>query len=301
MRVKTHQLTWQTHRLELGPTTRIMGILNVTPNSFSDGGQFFAVDTAVAHAEKMIADGADIIDIGGESTRPFSEPVSAEEECRRVLPVIEGLAGRLAVPISIDTTKAAVARQAISAGASIINDISALRFDPEMGRVAADTGTLVILMHMKGAPADMQVAPAYDDLIGEVYQFLSEAIERAESYGIEKSKIIIDPGIGFGKTVAHNLCLIQKLDEFQKLNVPILLGSSRKAFIRKTLASGSSEPPPEAPAITTGTQASITAGILNGAHIVRVHEVGNTAATIKIADAIKTACSSTAASCVLHA
>jgi len=297
MRVTTHQLTWQTHRLELGPKTRIMGILNVTPDSFSDGGQFYAIDTALAHAEKMIADGADIIDIGGESTRPFSEPVSTEEECRRVLPVIEQLAGRFDVPISIDTTKAAVARRAISDGASIINDISALRFDPEMGQVAAETGALVILMHMKGSPADMQVAPTYDDLIGEVSQFLADAIERAVSFGIEKSKIIIDPGIGFGKTVAHNLCLIQKLDEFQKLGVPVLLGSSRKAFIRKILAAGgSSEAPPAAPAIETGTQASITAGILNGAHIVRVHEVGNTAATVKIADAIKTACSSAAAS-----
>jgi dihydropteroate synthase len=274
-----------------------MGILNVTPDSFSDGGRFYAIDSALAHAEKMIADGADIIDIGGESTRPFSEPVSAEEECRRVLPVIEQLAGRFDVPISIDTTKAAVARRAISDGASIINDISALRFDPEMGRVAAETGALVILMHMKGSPADMQVAPTYDDLIGEVSRFLADAIERAVSFGIEKSKIIIDPGIGFGKTVAHNLCLIQKLDEFQKLGVPVLLGSSRKAFIRKILAAGgSADAPPAAPAIETGTQASITAGILNGAHIVRVHEVGNTAATVKIADAIKTACSSAAAS-----
>ncbi|MFP4531369.1 MAG: dihydropteroate synthase [Desulfobacterales bacterium] len=292
MRVTTHQLTWQTQRLELGPKTRIMGILNVTPDSFSDGGRFFAHETALAHAEKMIADGADIIDIGGESTRPFSEPVSAEEECRRVLPVIEQLADRFEVPISIDTTKAKVAQEAISAGASIINDISALRFDPEMGRVAAETDALTILMHMKGSPADMQVAPAYDDLITEIYQFLKEAILRAQSYGIDKSKLIIDPGIGFGKTAAHNLCLIQKLDAFQELGVPVLLGSSRKAFIRKILgaASGSGEPPPEAPAIETGTQASITAGVLNGAHMVRVHEVGNASATIKIADAIKNAC-----------
>jgi len=293
MRVKAHQLAWQTHKLELGRKTRIMGILNVTPDSFSDGGRFFAHETALAHAEKMIADGADIIDVGGESSRPFAEPVPTEEECRRVLPVIKQLAGRLDVPISIDTTKAAVAKAAISAGASILNDISALRFDPEMGRVAAETGVLVILMHMKGSPADMQVAPTYDDLIGEVYDFLTDAINRAAAFGIEKSKIIIDPGIGFGKTVAHNLSLIQKLADFQKLDVPVLLGSSRKAFIRKILrpAGGNGEAPPEDPAIETGTQASITAGVLNGAHIVRVHEVGDTAATLKIADAIKNACS----------
>ncbi|MDZ7833295.1 MAG: dihydropteroate synthase [Desulfobacterales bacterium] len=297
MRVTTHQLAWQTHRLELGSKTRIMGILNVTPDSFSDGGRFFAHETALAHAEKMIADGADIIDIGGESTRPFSEPVSAEEECRRVLPVIEQLAGRLEVPISIDTTKAKVAQKAISAGASIINDISALRFDPEMGRVAAETDALTVLMHMKGSPADMQVAPTYEDLIGEIYQFLKEAILRAQSYGIDKSKLIIDPGIGFGKTAAHNLCLIQELDAFQELGVPVLLGSSRKAFIRKILgaANGGGEPPPTAPEIETGTQASITAGVLNGAHMVRVHEVGNASATIKIADAIKNACLSAGA------
>lgn len=296
MKMTTHQLAWQTHKLDLGRKTRIMGILNITPDSFSDGGQFFAHETALAHAEKMLADGADIIDIGGESSRPFSEPVSAEEECRRVLPVIEQLVSRFEVPISIDTTKAKVARQAVSAGASIINDISALRFDPEMGRVAAETGALVILMHMKGSPADMQVAPAYDDLIGEIYQFLEEAIERAKSYGIDKSKLIIDPGIGFGKTVAHNLCLIQRLDAFQELGVPILLGSSRKAFIRKILGASSScgEPPPAAPAIESGTQASITAAVLNGAHIVRVHEVGNASVTIEVADAIKNACLSAA-------
>ncbi len=291
MKLRTYHLKWRTHSLELGIKTRIMGILNITPDSFSDGGKFFAHETALAHAEKMAAAGADIIDIGGESTRPFSQAVSVDEECRRVLPVIEQLVGRISIPISIDTTKAAVARAAISAGASIINDISALRFDPEIGRVAAEKDVLVILMHMKGMPANMQVDPVYDDLMTEVSEFLKAAINRAESYGIEKSKVIIDPGIGFGKTVAHNLCLINRLNQFQKLEVPILVGTSRKAFIRKTLATlETGEPAPENPLIETGTQASLTATILNGAHLVRVHDVANTVAAAKIADAIKTAC-----------
>lgn len=293
MKVKTHHLKWQTHSLELGKQTRIMGILNITPDSFSDGGKFFAHETALDQAEKMAAAGADIIDIGGESSRPFSQPVSIDEECRRVLPVIEQLGRRISIPISIDTTKAGVAREAISAGASIINDISALRFDAEMGKVAAEKDVLVILMHMKGMPANMQVAPVYDDLMAEVSEFLEAAIQRAEFYGVERSKIIIDPGIGFGKTVAHNLCLIKRLDQFQKLGVPVLAGSSRKAFIRKTLADpGTNELPPENPLIETGTQASITATILNGAHVVRVHDVADTVAAVKIADAIKNACSS---------
>ena len=291
MKAATHHLKWRMHRLELGCQTRVMGILNVTPNSFSDGGKFFAHETALAHAEKMAAEGADIIDVGGESSRPFSEPVSIEEECRRVLPVIEQLAGRIAIPISIDTTKAEVAGRAIAAGASIINDISALKFDPEMGKIAAENDVLVILMHMKGEPATMQVDPVYDDLMSEILEFLTDAINRAESYGIKNSNIIIDPGIGFGKTVSHNLCLINQLDQFKKLEVPILIGTSRKAFIRKILAfPGTSELPPENHLIETGTQASITAAALNGAHIVRVHDVANTVAAIKIADAIKTAC-----------
>ena len=293
MKVTAHHLKWQTHKLELGRQTRIMGVLNITPDSFSDGGKFFAQETALAHALQMASDGADIIDIGGESTRPFSEPISIEEECRRVVPVIERLAKTISIPISIDTTKAEVARRAVAAGASIINDISALRFDPEIGEVAAQNDVLVILMHMKGEPANMQVDPVYDHLLPEIIDFLKDAISRAESQGIEKSKIIVDPGIGFGKTVAHNLCLIKQLDQLQSLGVPILLGASRKAFIRKTMAlPGGSERPAEDRLIETGTQASTTAAVLNGAHIVRVHNVANTVATVKIADAIKNACMS---------
>ena len=265
-----------------------MGILNITPNSFSDGGKFFILDNAIAQAEQMIAEGADIIDIGGESTRPFSEPVSIEEETRRVIPVIEHLAKKITIPISIDTTKSVVARRAIAAGASIINDISALNFDPDMAGVAAKNDVLLILMHMKGTPADMQVAPVYDDLMGEIKKFLEDAISRAEKAGVKREKIIVDPGIGFGKTVAHNLFLIKKLMEFRKLGVPLLLGSSRKAFLRKILVQNDGkEFKPDHPLVETGTQASVAVGIMSGAHIVRVHNIANTRATAKITDAIR--------------
>jgi dihydropteroate synthase len=288
MTTKQYTLSWQNHCLELGEHTRIMGILNITPDSFSDGGKFFALDAALAQAEKMIAAGADIIDIGGESTRPFPEPVSIEEETRRVIPLIEYLSKKIAIPISIDTTKSVIARRAVSAGASIINDISALRLDPDMAEVAAKNDVLLILMHMKGTPSDMQVSPTYDDLLGAIKNFLNQAILRAEKSGVSKNKIIIDPGIGFGKTVQHNLFLINNLNEFQELNVPVLLGSSRKAFIRKILVQAEkTEPKPDHPLVETGTQASVAAGIMGGAHIVRVHNVANTSATVKIIDAIR--------------
>jgi dihydropteroate synthase len=187
-------LCWQHYRMALGARTRIMGILNVTPDSFSDGGRFFHKDQALAHAEKMIAQGADIIDVGGESSRPFSDPVTSDEEVRRVLPIIEHLAKQVAVPLSIDTTKADVARRAVDAGASIINDISSLRADPKIGAIAASHDVLLILMHMKGTPKTMQVAPAYDDLMSEIHGFFADAISRAVSFGVDLSRIIIDPG-----------------------------------------------------------------------------------------------------------
>jgi len=288
MAIKKYHLTWGNHCLDLGVHTRIMGILNITPDSFSDGGKFFAQDAALAQAEKMIEAGADIIDIGGESTRPFSEPVSIEEETRRVIPLIDLLAKKISIPISIDTTKSVIARRAVCAGASIINDISALRFDPAMAEVAAKNDVLLILMHMKGSPSDMQVSPSYDDLMGEIKDFLADAISLAEKAGVLKNKIIIDPGIGFGKTVQHNFFLINHLDEFQELNVPVLLGASRKAFIRKILVQKEQmELKPDHPLIETGTQAAVAAGIMSGAHIVRVHNVTNTCATVKIVDAIR--------------
>lgn len=288
--MKTYKLSWGAHSLELGKRTSIMGILNVTPDSFSDGGKFFTCDAAVAQGEKLVEDGADIIDIGGESTRPFSDAVSDQEEIRRVVPVIEKLVKRISIPISIDTTKASVAKRAIEAGASIINDIGALRFDHDMAQVAAEYEIPVILMHMKGTPKTMQVSPAYDDLIGEIKAFLENAIKHAEKSGISRSKIIIDPGIGFGKTVEHNLLLINNLHSFDTLNVPILIGPSRKSFIRNILKDKLREDiEPDLPALETGTQAAIAASILHGAHIIRVHDVANTCATVKIIDALKNA------------
>ena len=290
MTVTHHTLVWGHHRMELGQRTRIMGILNITPDSFSDGGKFFALDAALARAEQMAADGADILDIGGESTRPFSESVSADEETRRVVPVISYLAKKIPIPISIDTNKALVARRAVAAGASIINDVSALRFDNEMAAVAAENDVLLVLMHMKGTPADMQVAPVYDDLMGEVKNFLRQAVVRAEAAGVSRKKIIIDPGIGFGKTVDHNLALIHRLNELHDLDLPLLLGSSRKAFIRKILGEArQAQFPPDHPVVEIGTQATIAAGILSGAHIVRVHDVASTVATVRIVDAIRNA------------
>jgi dihydropteroate synthase len=301
--MNTFNLSWNSHNLEIGKRTLIMGVVNVTPDSFSDGGKFFSCDAALAHGEKLVEDGADIIDIGGESTRPFSDSLSAYEEIGRVIPVIEKLAKRVSVPISIDTTKAKVARRALEAGASMINDIGALRLDPdasmindigalrldpEMASVVSEFGVPVILMHMLKTPKTMQDSPEYDDLIKEIKSFLQDAIKRAEKSGIPKTNVIIDPGIGFGKTVEHNLLLIKNLHEFSSLDVPVLIGPSRKAFIRKILKDETNQDiRSDTPMVETGTQASIAAAIFNGANIVRVHDVANTRATVKIADAIK--------------
>ena len=264
-----------------------MGIVNVTPDSFSDGGKFFDHAAAVAQGERLAFAGADIIDIGGESTRPFSDPIPVEEEIRRVVPVIEELAPRVSIPISIDTTKAAVARRAFEAGASIINDVSALRFDSELAAVAAEFDAPVILMHMLGDPKSMQVEPRYDNLIDDIRRFLAGAVEKARNLGISRSKIIVDPGIGFGKTLAHNLLLIKHLQDFTSLDVPILIGASRKTFIRKLLkAEHEKDLAPDLPIVETGSLAVAAAAILNGAHILRVHDVANTVATAKILDAL---------------
>ena len=264
-----------------------MGVVNVTPDSFSDGGKFYDRDAAVAQGERLAAEGAGIIDIGGESTRPFSDPISAEEEIRRVVPVIEQLAPKISVPISIDTNKAAVARRALEAGASIINDVAALRFDPAIANVAAEFEAPLILMHMLGDPGSMQVEPHYDDLLAEIFGFLENAVKKAEESGVSRSKIIVDPGIGFGKTRTHNLLLIKHLQAFAPLNLPILIGVSRKTFIRKLLKSDHEQDlRPDLPLVETGTQAAVAAAIMNGAHIVRVHGVANTVATGKIVDAI---------------
>jgi dihydropteroate synthase len=285
-----YHLSWSKYTLELGRQTCIMGVINVTPDSFSDGGRFYDRDAAIAQGERLAAEGAAIIDIGGESTRPFSDPTPVEEEIRRVVPVIEKLAPRVSVPISIDTTKAEVARPAIEAGASIINDVAALRFDPGLADVAVEFDTPIILMHMLGEPRSMQVSPRYDNLISEIREFLEDAIKRAEKLGISRSKIIVDPGIGFGKTIEHNLLLIKHVQSFTALDAPILIGASRKAFIRKILKDEQSqELRPDLPLVETGSQAAVAAAVLNGAHIVRVHDVANTVATVKILDAMMNA------------
>lgn len=283
------QLAWGKFSLTLGHRPRIMGILNITPDSFSDGGCFFQWDKALARAEQLVADGADILDIGGESTRPSAASVDADEECRRVLPLIEYLAKRIPVPISIDTTKSVVASRAIAAGASIINDISALRFDPRMGEAAAAHDVLVVLMHMRGTPKDMQNNPTYNDPVIEIKDFLSKAAIRAEEFGIPRSRLLIDPGIGFGKTTHHNLHLIHHLSRFKDLGLPLLVGTSRKAFIRKLLSPAGDPLPPSHPLVAIGTQATVAVCAMNGAHILRVHDVAETRATLTLVDAVLTA------------
>lgn len=273
-------LKWSDHVLNLGQRTHVMGILNVTPDSFSDGGRYVKVNKAVEHALEMAKEGADIIDVGGESTKPFSQNISRNEELDRVIPVIEAISKELTIPVSIDTYKGVVARESLKAGASIINDISALRFDPQMALVAAQAKVPLILMHMKGTPQNMQEAPAYDDVISEILNFLKDAIEHAKKAGVREDLIIVDPGIGFGKTFENNLQIIKELSRFNQLKVPLLLGSSNKAFIGHILDKAPDER-------DVGTMATIAAGVMNGAHIVRVHNVKKAVDTVRIIDAIK--------------
>ncbi|MBN1282518.1 MAG: dihydropteroate synthase [Proteobacteria bacterium] len=244
----------------------IMGIVNATPDSFSDGGRFLEPSRAIARALELESEGADIVDIGGESSRPGSEPVSVDEELRRVIPVIEGVRRRSSVPISIDTTKARVAARALDAGAEMINDISAARFDPRMLGLAADRGVPIALMHMKGTPRTMQEAPRYGDLMAEIGSFLADAMARAEGAGVARDRLIVDPGIGFGKTVEHNLTIIAHLDELSALKAPILIGTSRKAFIGKVLDL-------EVDERLEGTLATLAIAVDKGASILRVHDV----------------------------
>jgi dihydropteroate synthase len=268
--------------LNLNERTHIMGIVNITPDSFSDGGMFFDPDLAIAHALKLVDEGADIIDIGGETTRPGSKPISAKEESARVIPVVERLAQLIDVPISIDTYKSTVAKRAIDAGADMINDISALRFDPGMKVVAAKYDVPIVLMHMKGTPLNMQKDPRYESLILEIIAYLREGIEIAQRAGIDPGRIIIDPGIGFGKSIKerHNLEIIKRLSEFRVLGMPILIGPSRKAFIGEILGTDITER-------EEGTAAAVSAAVLNGANIVRVHNVGMIKRVVKVIDAIK--------------
>jgi len=278
---------WKLARRSLpyGERTLVMGVLNVTPDSFSDGGEFFSLERAVAHAEQMIAEAADIIDVGGESTRPGSAFVSEGEELRRVIPVIERLATKSPVPISIDTTKSSVARAAIAAGAEIVNDISGLRFDPLIADEAARAKAGLVLMHSRGTPKDMQQLPPVDDIMREVIGELRNSVLVAEERGVARDRIAIDPGIGFGKTLAQNVELIAKLDQLviAFAEFPIMIGTSRKSFLGKLLDN--------APADQRlhGTIASVVASVLNGAHIVRVHDVKAAVEAIKVAYAVRLA------------
>ena len=260
-------------------TTRplVMGILNITPDSFSDGGRYLDVARAVARARQMVSEGADIIDIGGESTRPGAPAVSADDELWRVLPVIEQLSDVL---VSVDTTKAVVAERALAAGARIINDISALRQDAGMINVVRDFGAGVVLMHMQGTPATMQDNPGYSDVVREVREFLAERIEFAMASGIKKMQIAVDPGIGFGKTVEHNRQLLAKLKEFAPLGCPLVLGASRKSFIGQLL----SRPAPDRLA---GSLAVAAWAVMQGAQIVRVHDVAETVDVVRMIAALR--------------
>jgi len=275
--------------LPIGGRTLVMGVLNVTPDSFSDGGHFNSLDAAVSHAEQMIAEGADIIDIGGESTRPGGAAiVTAEKEIERVVPVIKQLAERTSVPISIDTTKAEVARAALDAGASIINDISALRFDFRVADEAAKSGAGLVLMHSRGTPATMHRLPPVADIISEVISSLRASISMAERRGVKRESIVIDPGIGFGKSLEQNIELIAKLDQIIAAfpNLPLLIGTSRKSFIGRILADADGNPAPVEERLH-GTMASTTAAIMKGAHIVRVHDVKATVETSRIGGIIR--------------
>ena len=273
--------------MPIGERTLIMGILNVTPDSFSDGGKFFALDDAVKRAEQMVAEGADIIDVGGESTRPGGEPVSADEEIARVVPVIEAFARRIEIPLSVDTTKSEVARAAFDAGASIVNDISALRFDFFIADAVARAGAGLVLMHSRGTPATMHRLPPVAEIMHEVTSSLRASVHMAERRGVKRESIVIDPGIGFGKTQEQNLELIAKLDQLIAAfpDYPVLIGTSRKSFIGRILADDSGTPAPAEDRLY-GSLATITAAVLNGAHIVRVHDVKATLETVRVADLI---------------
>ena len=273
-------LRWQGYSLDLDARPHIMGVINTTPDSFSDGGDFFSTDSAVTHGLALVAAGADILDVGGESTRPGADYVSEQEEKKRVVGVIKALTEKVKVPISIDTYKSSVARAALEAGASIINDISAGRFDPDILSVAALSETPLILMHMQGEPRNMQLNPHYSDLMGEVKSFLVDARDRALAAGVKKEMIILDPGIGFGKTFDHNLTLINRLRELGAMGQPLLVGSSRKAFLGAILGGR----PPKGRDMATATICALAA--YNGAHILRVHDIGSASDALTVTAAV---------------
>jgi dihydropteroate synthase len=270
--------------LQLGERTLVMGVLNVTPDSFSDGGEFFDPERAMEQALAMERAGADLLDIGGESTRPGSTATSAKEELARVLPVLQLLRGRINIPVSIDTQKSEVAEAALDAGAQIINDISGLKNDPRIAEIAAWRGVPLILMHMRGEPRTMQVGPFALDVLKDVMRGLRKSVRAARKAGVGKSQIILDPGIGFGKSFAQNYELLQKLPQLAKLGYPLLVGTSRKEFLGASLARDGKPAPPEER--IWGTAATVTASILQGAHIVRVHDVAEMVQVARVADCL---------------
>ena len=265
---------------EWGRRTYLMGILNVTPDSFSDGGQFYQKEAALRQAERLIKEGADILDIGGESTRPFAKPVPEEEELRRVIPVIEAIRREFPeIPISVDTYKARVAEEALLVGADIVNDVSALRFDPGMPEVIRKYRPPVVLMHMKGTPQTMQMDPKHEDVLGEIKTFLKEKAQLALSLGLAPEKVILDPGIGFGKRFEDNLRLIKEVSVFRELGHPVLLGPSRKSFLGEILGK-------EARLRDAGTAAVVAYGVLQKVDIVRVHNVEMCKDVIRVIEAL---------------
>jgi dihydropteroate synthase len=285
-RRRKFRLRLPSRTLVLGERTLIMGVLNVTPDSFSDGGLFLDPEAAVARAIAMEAAGADIIDIGGESTRPGSSGISADEELRRIIPVIEGLRGKISIPISVDTSKSEVAEAAAAAGAEIVNDVTALRNDPRIAEVARRRKLPLTLMHMRGEPATMQNKPFARDVLRDVTQGLRQAVATARRAGVANSQIILDPGIGFGKSYAQNCELLARLPELAPLGFPILVGTSRKSFIGGALKSESRTP--SGNERIWGTAATVAASILEGAHIVRAHDVAEMAQVAQVSDAILT-------------
>ncbi len=265
-------------KIAVGPA--VMGVVNVTPDSFSDGGQFFDVDRAVEHALQLAADGAAILDIGGESTRPGAEPVSAEEELRRVLPVVERIAAQSKVAISIDTSKAVVAREAIAAGASMVNDVTGLTGDSAMLGVVAEGGCRVCAMHRRGTPRTMQVDPHYDDVVGEVMAYLADRREALQAAGVARERIVLDPGIGFGKNYRHNLELLRRIGEFRELECPLLVGHSRKRFLGEILG----DPTADRTAATLGVSIWLAS---QGVQIIRVHDVRPTVDALRAFEAMQ--------------
>lgn len=284
IRRKIYRLKLKRRTLVLGERTLVLGVLNVTPDSFSDGGKFFRVEDAVGAALAMERAGADILDIGAESTRPGSTGISGEEELERLLPVLEGLRGRLKIPISIDTQKARVADMAIGAGAEMLNDISGLKHDPKIAEVAARSGVPLVLMHMRGTPRTMQKKPWAKDVLKDVSRGLRESVTIAERAGVRKSQIILDPGIGFGKSFRQNYELLTKLPALARLGYPLMVGTSRKGFLGATLARNGKPLPAEER--IWGTAATVAASILRGAHIVRVHDVEEMVQVAKVADCL---------------